>query len=736
MFDIGARALGAAPSAAFSEAPEIYHPASFLPNARSVIVVGVHYPDACVDFCGKDDLQEMKAYGIAQVDMNILLDKLSFRIAKFLDDRDFASLSFSTSHIWRYRPFNGTDRCFTPDFCHRHAAVAAGLGEFGWNGLVISKDYGPRIRFNSIITEAEIEPTPMYEGPVLCDKCMKCVKHCPMDTFRKEVTEMDVVRIGGKEWKFPHTNKWRCAWAEHFALGHDTEKPEIINEKSVLEAKYKFGVYGGAIGNCLRQCMPPHLREESDITNVMRRKKPEKSGEEKFLSAVDSKVLKDVEYMACIPFDELPRDIVIDEMDEGRSLILIGISVPGIMDKEIVHKMGRISESLEDTEIFLKENVTRRLGLLSLEISMIAEEHGYDAMPRIDAPNERIAAYSGIGSYSGDGRIFRTPEFGTSQMFASIVTTVPLGKRVKKNIHKSGVRPCRKSMEDFTESRGVNLFGVTPIDRLMNFDSVKKIKELYPDSRNVIVLGMHYPDAYLKGSGSASMGALGPYSFSQYQVHRELGFTALELCRDLNRNGLSGIPSLDLCGTGSKVLNVRGTPPLDTSFDRGMIGLLPYAFIPDMRCNRFAAAAAGLGTIGYNGSLLSAKYGPRQRFIAIVTDMEIEADEMMEMKNQCDDCRKCISACMTNAIDSAEKDEYLVGGKKIEIPALNHMRCDWAKRFALSGKAGPVFMGSTTNIEAPETISYETINEAFKKRDHLQDHFLAIMEPCISECPA
>jgi len=131
-FETGAVMVGMASAARFAHAPKVYHPESFIPGAKSVIVVGVHYPDACVENCGRDDLQEMGSYGIVQVDMNVLLDRLSFRIAKLLDERGFPALSFSTSHIWKYRPFGEIKKCFTPDFCHRHAAVAAGLGEFGW----------------------------------------------------------------------------------------------------------------------------------------------------------------------------------------------------------------------------------------------------------------------------------------------------------------------------------------------------------------------------------------------------------------------------------------------------------------------------------------------------------------------------------------------------------------------------------------------------------------------------
>jgi epoxyqueuosine reductase len=46
-------------------------------------------------------------------------------------------------------------------FSMRHAAVRAGLGEFGLNNVVVTPRYGPRVRFNALVTEAELEPTPL-----------------------------------------------------------------------------------------------------------------------------------------------------------------------------------------------------------------------------------------------------------------------------------------------------------------------------------------------------------------------------------------------------------------------------------------------------------------------------------------------------------------------------------------------------------------------------------------------
>ena len=57
-------------------------------------------------------------------------------------------------------------------FSQRHAAVRAGLGEFGLSGLVITPQYGPRVRYVSIITEAELEPDPLVkEKACMRGKC-------------------------------------------------------------------------------------------------------------------------------------------------------------------------------------------------------------------------------------------------------------------------------------------------------------------------------------------------------------------------------------------------------------------------------------------------------------------------------------------------------------------------------------------------------------------------------------
>jgi epoxyqueuosine reductase len=83
-----------------------------------------------------------------------------------------------------------------PDFSHRCAAVAAGLGRVGWSGNIVTEDYGARVLFNSIITDAKLTPdSPMEQNP--CNKCKLCEKVCQSGFF--SLDEGEQITIAGVE---------------------------------------------------------------------------------------------------------------------------------------------------------------------------------------------------------------------------------------------------------------------------------------------------------------------------------------------------------------------------------------------------------------------------------------------------------------------------------------------------------------------------------------------------------
>lgn len=195
----GAALVGFAPVSRFKDAPKGHGPCDFLPEAKSVIVLGMRISDSIVDypdyhnhFTGKaswaketvsrlDWAQVVKWNYYLQVGHFVhdeLLLYLASKIAWRLEDQGYKSMPMATTATRGLYAEMDWAKAFYP-WSQRHAAVLAGLGEFGYNNIVLTLEYGPRIRWNSIITEAEFEYTPLISQRIcLREKCRKCLDAC------------------------------------------------------------------------------------------------------------------------------------------------------------------------------------------------------------------------------------------------------------------------------------------------------------------------------------------------------------------------------------------------------------------------------------------------------------------------------------------------------------------------------------------------------------------------------
>jgi epoxyqueuosine reductase len=60
-------------------------------------------------------------------------------------------------------------------------AIDAGLGQLGRNGLLVTREYGPRVRISKVFTDLPlVEDRPRDLGVArFCQQCAVCVQHCP-----------------------------------------------------------------------------------------------------------------------------------------------------------------------------------------------------------------------------------------------------------------------------------------------------------------------------------------------------------------------------------------------------------------------------------------------------------------------------------------------------------------------------------------------------------------------------
>lgn len=57
------------------------------------------------------------------------------------------------------------------------------------NHLLITKDFGPKVRMAAILTDASLDKEKKTELPFIndaCSKCMKCIEICPVDALTAE----------------------------------------------------------------------------------------------------------------------------------------------------------------------------------------------------------------------------------------------------------------------------------------------------------------------------------------------------------------------------------------------------------------------------------------------------------------------------------------------------------------------------------------------------------------------
>ncbi len=188
-----------------SGAPEGHRPTDILPGARSVIVMGVRLSWGAIQAIfrahedGRRDLQCIYGVHGYSVTPNYHLFFAAYKMANFLERHGFVATPLPSGPGGGGAPFS-----------HRHAAVAAGLGEFGWSGLVVTPDYGPRVRWVSVITRAELEPDPLYSGPELCDRsqCRVCIKVCPVGAI--SATKSQQMQIGERTIEYACVNTVKC----------------------------------------------------------------------------------------------------------------------------------------------------------------------------------------------------------------------------------------------------------------------------------------------------------------------------------------------------------------------------------------------------------------------------------------------------------------------------------------------------------------------------------------------
>ena len=182
----GADLVGIAPVERFEGAPQRHKPEDILPGAKSVVAMAKRIPLPIVKSIPSPYYDRFGYH-----DLNAHLRELTYNVSVFIEDLGFEAFPLDPSVDDKAREVEILQEAPEPkikilgDFSHRHAIVAAGLGEFAASSMVVVPKFGPRVRVVSVITTAPIEPSRLLGGKTKFNLCrpeecgLQCVKKCP-----------------------------------------------------------------------------------------------------------------------------------------------------------------------------------------------------------------------------------------------------------------------------------------------------------------------------------------------------------------------------------------------------------------------------------------------------------------------------------------------------------------------------------------------------------------------------
>ncbi len=218
--ELGADAVGIGNIARWDTAPLQMDPKQIMPECKSII--GMVFRVERGSLRGVEEGTYFSNYsamgygGITYLYMPMTVINLS----KFIEDQGYEAIPMGHQSDWRGIDNNGYARKdysrpvapgrAQPDIMiHlRIAAFLCGLGEIGFSKMFLSPQFGPRCRVGIVLTDVELEPDPIYDGPQLCNRCMACVKACPGKCFPTDKTVK--VTLAGHEVEWADLDMDKC----------------------------------------------------------------------------------------------------------------------------------------------------------------------------------------------------------------------------------------------------------------------------------------------------------------------------------------------------------------------------------------------------------------------------------------------------------------------------------------------------------------------------------------------
>ncbi len=172
----GADLVGFAPIDRFDRFPPENRPTYSLPSARTIIVLGLHMVDPLLDLW----LHAPPTTGAGRSTTgrsfeDEILRAISYRLALNLVKRGM---------VVKVLPYGPSPNKEQKGFIFlKDAGVLAGLGVIGKNNLLITSNFGPRIRLRALAISKDLPPSRIITENPWCENCDRCITACPVNAL-------------------------------------------------------------------------------------------------------------------------------------------------------------------------------------------------------------------------------------------------------------------------------------------------------------------------------------------------------------------------------------------------------------------------------------------------------------------------------------------------------------------------------------------------------------------------